>query len=152
MDPSYDEPKPAAPWALTGDRRADRSVLRIAAAFVTSFPVVPLGVYVLSYGSFFLQLVGFLVLLPIELVTFARLAWCDPLSFGYLVKCIPGPLQRRSWSSFACLAVTVAIVTHTGRRRRPGFFGSSRMSLTSNERRGGHGPPLRLELLVPRLA
>jgi dolichyl-phosphate-mannose--protein O-mannosyl transferase len=42
-------------WAFTGDRRADRTVLRTAGNVVASFVVVPLGVYLLSYGSFFFQ-------------------------------------------------------------------------------------------------
>ena len=42
-------------WAFTGDRRADRTVLRTAGNVVASFVVVPLGVYLVSYGSFFFQ-------------------------------------------------------------------------------------------------
>lgn len=42
-------------WALTGRRRGDRSVLATAGTLVASFAVVPLGVYLLSYGAFFYQ-------------------------------------------------------------------------------------------------
>jgi dolichyl-phosphate-mannose--protein O-mannosyl transferase len=42
-------------WLFTGDRRAGRSSLAAAGTLVVSFAVVPLGVYLLSYGSFFFQ-------------------------------------------------------------------------------------------------
>ena len=42
-------------WVFSGDRRRGRSGLATAGTLVASFVVVPLGVYLLSYGSFFYQ-------------------------------------------------------------------------------------------------
>jgi dolichyl-phosphate-mannose-protein mannosyltransferase len=42
-------------WAFTGDRRGDRSAPATLSTLVASFVLVPLGVYLLSYGAFFYQ-------------------------------------------------------------------------------------------------
>ena len=42
-------------WAFSGNRRGGRSGLGSVGTLVASFAVVPLGVYLLSYGSFFVQ-------------------------------------------------------------------------------------------------
>ncbi len=42
-------------WLFTGGRRASRSSLAAAGTLVASFAVIPLGVYLLSYVSFFYQ-------------------------------------------------------------------------------------------------
>jgi dolichyl-phosphate-mannose-protein mannosyltransferase len=42
-------------WALTGRRRRARSAAATVGTLVTSLVVVPLGVYLLSYGAFFYQ-------------------------------------------------------------------------------------------------
>jgi len=42
-------------WVFTGGRRAGRTSLAIAGALIMSFAVIPLGVYLVSYGSFFYQ-------------------------------------------------------------------------------------------------
>lgn len=44
-----------AAWMFTGRRRGDRSALSSAGTLFASFAVVPLGVYLLSYGAFFYQ-------------------------------------------------------------------------------------------------
>ena len=42
-------------WAFTGDRRDDRSAAATTWTLVASFILVPLAVYLLSYGAFFYQ-------------------------------------------------------------------------------------------------
>jgi dolichyl-phosphate-mannose--protein O-mannosyl transferase len=42
-------------WALTGDRRRGKSVPGTIGTMVASFALVPLSIYLLSYGSFFFQ-------------------------------------------------------------------------------------------------
>jgi dolichyl-phosphate-mannose--protein O-mannosyl transferase len=44
-----------AGWVFTGGRRAGRSVTASVGVLVASFAIVPLGVYLLSYGAFFYQ-------------------------------------------------------------------------------------------------
>ncbi|MGH2595584.1 MAG: phospholipid carrier-dependent glycosyltransferase [Actinomycetota bacterium] len=42
-------------WVFTGDRRGGRTRLAAAGTLAASFALVPLGVYLLSYGAFFYQ-------------------------------------------------------------------------------------------------
>jgi len=42
-------------WIFTGHRRSDRTVLATCSTLVSSFAVVPLVVYLVSYGAFFYQ-------------------------------------------------------------------------------------------------
>ncbi|MEO8291941.1 MAG: phospholipid carrier-dependent glycosyltransferase [Actinomycetota bacterium] len=42
-------------WLFTGGRRGNHSVVQTVGTLVASFVVVPLGVYLLSYGAFFYQ-------------------------------------------------------------------------------------------------
>ncbi len=42
-------------WAFTGERRGDRGTTAIGGTLLMSFAVVPLCVYLVSYGSFFFQ-------------------------------------------------------------------------------------------------
>ena len=42
-------------WAFTGGRRGDRSAIATVLTIVTSFAIVPVAVYLLSYGAFFYQ-------------------------------------------------------------------------------------------------
>jgi dolichyl-phosphate-mannose-protein mannosyltransferase len=44
-----------AVWTFTAGRRRDRSTLATISTLVASFVLVPLGVYLLSYGAFFYQ-------------------------------------------------------------------------------------------------
>jgi dolichyl-phosphate-mannose--protein O-mannosyl transferase len=42
-------------WAFTGGRRGGRSAMAALLTLVTSFTIVPVAVYLLSYGAFFVQ-------------------------------------------------------------------------------------------------
>jgi dolichyl-phosphate-mannose-protein mannosyltransferase len=44
-----------AAWTFTGGRRGDRSTLAVLSTLAASFVLVPLGVYLMSYGAFFYQ-------------------------------------------------------------------------------------------------